>query len=106
MTLAADEFIRRFLLHVLPPGLQRIRYYGLLGNRHRAEKLSRCRELLGMNSATPEPVETAASLDYRDRFEALTGVSLTVCPVCNTGQMHTTGRLEPQRATPPIIDTS
>jgi hypothetical protein len=106
MTLAADEFIRRFLLHVLPPGLQRIRYYGLLGNRHRAEKLSRCRELLDMNSTTPEPAETAASLDYRDRVEALTGVSLTVCPVCNKGHMHTTGRLEPQRATPPIIDTS
>jgi hypothetical protein len=40
MTLEAGEFIRRFLLHVLPQGLQRIRYYGLLGNRHREEKLS------------------------------------------------------------------
>ena len=40
MTLAAEEFIRRFLLHVLPEGFQRIRYYGFLGNRHREEKLA------------------------------------------------------------------
>jgi hypothetical protein len=48
MSLEAAEFIRRFLLHVLPAGFQRIRYYGLLGNRHRKEKLARCRHLLGM----------------------------------------------------------
>ena len=48
MTLTAGEFIRRFLLHVLPNGFQRIRYYGFLGNRHREEKLAVCRHLLGM----------------------------------------------------------
>src|SRR6516164_2688484 len=48
MTLSADEFLRRFLLHVLPDGFQRIRHYGLLGNRHRAENLARCRELLAV----------------------------------------------------------
>jgi hypothetical protein len=48
MTLSADEFIRRFLLHVLPDGFQRIRYYGFLGNRYRREKLEHCRHLLGM----------------------------------------------------------
>jgi len=86
MTLAAEEFIRRFLLHVLPTGFQRIRYYGLLGNRHRAEKLARCRQLLGMPpaSATPTPVDAP---DYRDRVEALTGKSLRVCPVCLDGHM-------------------
>jgi hypothetical protein len=44
----ADEFIRRFLLHTLPLGLQRIRYYGFLGNRRRSENLTRCRQLLDM----------------------------------------------------------
>lgn len=83
MTLAATEFLRRFLLHVLPPGFQRIRYYGLLGNRHRAEKLARCRRLLRMR-AQPATIETP---DYRDRVEALTGLSLRVCPVCHVGQM-------------------
>ena len=52
MTLDAEEFIRRFLLHVLPDGFQRIRYYGFLGNRYREEKLARCRQLLGMPAWT------------------------------------------------------
>ena len=46
MTLAAEEFIRRFLIHVLPDGFHRIRYYGFLGNCHRARKLALCRDLL------------------------------------------------------------
>jgi hypothetical protein len=45
---AHDEFIRRFLLHVLPEGFQRIRYYGFLANRHREQKLARCRELVAI----------------------------------------------------------
>jgi len=85
MTLTADEFIRRFLLHVLPPGFQRIRYYGFLGNRHRAQKLARCRRLLGM--PVPESVPAEQSLDYRDRYEQLTGISLRHCPVCRHGHM-------------------
>ena len=50
MTLSADELLRRFLLHVLPPGFQRIRHYGLFSNRHRAENLARCRKLLGVSA--------------------------------------------------------
>lgn len=46
MTIDADEFIRRFLIHTLPPGFQRIRYFGLLANRHRMQNLDRCRRLL------------------------------------------------------------
>ena len=85
MSLAASEFIRRFLLHVLPSGLQRIRHYGLLANRHRAEKLVRCRELL----AVPAPVVDLPNkpLDYRDRNEQLTGRSLRDCPQCGHGHM-------------------
>jgi hypothetical protein len=51
MPLSADEFIRRFLLHVLPDGFHRIRYYGFLGNRYRQQKLACCRRFLGMASA-------------------------------------------------------
>lgn len=46
MTLDADEFIRRFLIHTLPPGFQRIRYFGLMANRHRQDRLAHCRQLL------------------------------------------------------------
>ena len=55
MTLQAEEFIRRFLLHVLPDGFQRIRYYGFLANRYREQKLARCRELLGMPTPNRQP---------------------------------------------------
>ena len=61
MTLAADEFIRRFLLHTLPDGFHRIRHYGFLGNRHRAEKIALCRELLAVGAAAPP--EKLTSLD-------------------------------------------
>jgi len=86
MTLSADEFIRRFLLHVLPNGFQRIRYYGFLGNRCRQEKLDQCHRLLGM--PMPDP-HTAAppEQDYRDRYEDLTGSSLRQCPQCQRGRM-------------------
>ena len=53
MTLAADEFIRRFLLHTLPDGFHRIRHYGFLANRQRAAKLALCRRLL--DAPSPEP---------------------------------------------------
>jgi hypothetical protein len=102
MTLDADEFIRRFLLHVLPDRFQRIRYYGLLGNRHRGEKLARCRALLGMPE--PEPDDTVK--DYRDRCEELTGMSLWECPVCRHGRMIQVEVLQPGAPRPPIQDTS
>jgi len=83
MALSAEEFIRRFLLHVLPDRFPRIRYYGLLGNRHREQKLARCRQLLDM----PPPPEPPVANDYHDRFQQPTGVSLWQCPVCQRGRM-------------------
>ena len=55
MTLATDEFIRRFLMHVLPKGLHRIRHYGLLTNRARAENVAKARELLAVPPRVEEP---------------------------------------------------
>jgi hypothetical protein len=103
MTLGAPEFIRRFLLHVLPAGFQRIRYYGLLGNRYREEKLARCRQLLGL-----PPAQTAAEppQDYRDRYQQLTGCSLRECPVCHQGRMRVVGTLPPAGHGPAILDSS
>jgi hypothetical protein len=84
MTLSGEEFIRRFLIHVLPDGFHRIRYFGFLGNCHRARKLALCRDLLGM---APAGAAADPPADYRDRFEALTGQSLRECPHCHTGIM-------------------
>ena len=62
MTLEAEEFIRRFLLHVLPEGFQRIRYYGFLANRYREHKLARCRKLLDMPAPEPPTVANACNV--------------------------------------------
>jgi hypothetical protein len=86
MTLTADEFIRRFLIHVLPSGFQRIRYYGFLCNRRRQDKLARCRQLLGMANVVPAAA-SGTSDDYRDVYEALSGNSLRRCPSCDDGRL-------------------
>lgn len=72
MTLPADEFMRRFLTHTLPPGFQRIRYYGFMGNRHRAEKLALCRHLL------LTPVADLLPMILRTPLEK----PVTPCPRC------------------------
>jgi hypothetical protein len=79
MTLAADEFIRRFLLHSLPGGFHRIRHYGFLANGHRAAKLALCRQFLAVPPPAPTPTPPA---DYRERYRRLTGLSLEICPCC------------------------
>jgi hypothetical protein len=104
MTLAAEEFIRRFLLHALPRGFHRIRYYGFLGNRFRQEKLARCRQLLGMPLPQVPPKQSADS-DCIDRYEELTGTSLHICTVCHRGHMVVVELLKPRKM-PPIKDTS
>ncbi len=108
MTLSADEFIRRFLLHVPPDGFQRIRYYGFLGNRYRKEKLARCRELLGMSQPVqlPDSMTTAPERDYHDHVEQLTGISLWECPTCHLGRMICIEVLKPIIRCEPVCDTS
>src|SRR5947209_6291112 len=61
MTVTAEEFLRRFLLHVLPHGFVRIRFFGYLANRHRGCLLPLCRQLLRMAAAAPAPVTTMRS---------------------------------------------
>jgi hypothetical protein len=84
MTLAASEFIRRFLLHVLPRGFQRLRHYGFLSNRQRAEKLERCRRLLGAGSVRDEALAPAATAPEAD----VGGEGLAPCPECHGGRMR------------------
>ena len=77
MTLGAHEFIRRFLLHVLPKGFQRIRHYGFLANGHRKAKLATIRKLL--DTAPPEPVATETP---RDEPTAPAPDATPPCPCC------------------------
>ena len=103
MLFRARNNIRRFLLHVLPPGFHRIRHCGLFASRHRSAKLALCRQLLGM-----PPAEPASDLpaDYRDRFEQLTGESLRQCPACPHGLMHCVETFQAGSQPPMPEDTS
>ncbi|MCP4200727.1 MAG: IS91 family transposase [bacterium] len=86
MSLDAAEFLRRFLMHVLPSGFHRIRYYGLLANRHRATNLERCRYLLGVVTETKPDPQAAANDEpsepesWQERMLRLTGIDPTLCP--------------------------
>ena len=104
MTLTATEFIRRMLLHVLPPGFHRIRHYGFLANRNRQQKLAECRRLL---RPPPPAAETGpVATDHRVRYEALTGRSLRQCPWCHDGNMQAVDHLAGAWGCPVILDSS
>ena len=83
MTLSAIEFVRRFVMHVLPSGFVRIRHYGLLANRHRREKLALCRELLGAAAASEG--EDVEPMPRREGCDAVTRTR--ACPVCGSGRL-------------------
>jgi hypothetical protein len=92
LTLEAPQFIRRFLLHVVPRHFVRVRYYGLLANRVRKQCLARARSLLN----APQPPEPQARESRIDVVRRLTGIDPTLCPVCKHGHLHVVARLEPQ----------
>ena len=101
MTLDAHEFIRRFLLHVLPDGFIRIRHFGFLANRSKKQALARCRKLLDLDPAWPHcPIESA-----KDMLLKITGVDLTRCPCCHNGTMIVVADL-PRLSNPPLRDSS
>ena len=75
MTLATDEFIRRFLIHVLPKGFHRIRHYGLLANGNRSENIAHARELLAAPARPKETETSEAALEQ-------SGVLPKPCPCC------------------------
>jgi Putative transposase/Transposase zinc-binding domain len=83
MKLSTIEFVRRFVMHVLPSGFVRIRHYGLLANRHRREKLALCRELLGTVAASG--VEDVEPTPRREGPDPVTPAR--ACPVCGAGRL-------------------
>ena len=92
MVLGAEEFIRRFLLHVLPGGFMRIRHFGFLANRVKKRALPQCRKLLGLSPALPEMPKRSAL----DLLRELTGIDLSRCPSCKLGTMIIVGELTRQ----------
>jgi putative transposase/transposase-like zinc-binding protein len=101
MTLEAQEFIRRFLLHVLPDGFMRIRHFGLLANRSKKQALAQCRKLLKLDPALPQ----SPILSAKDLLLKITGVDLSRCPCCHEGTMIGVGDL-PALSISPRVDSS
>ncbi len=96
MTVHVFEFIRRFLLHILPDGFVKIRHYGLLSNRWRRRNLTRSRTLLG--ASLPDVASQKAG--WQELLLQTTGIDVTVCPICG-GRMRSGGKIAPPRRAPP-----
>jgi hypothetical protein len=95
LTLETFEFIRRFLLHVLPEQFVKIRYYGILSHRSRKGKLLRCKKLLGV--VTSEKPERVSKETWEDLFTRITGIDPRICPLCGKGKMIQKEILLPQQ---------
>ena len=87
MTLAATEFIRRFLLHILPKHFVRIRHYGMLGNPVHREKLAQCRRHLGVCAEAQSQTVERLKDTWQELLQRLTGVDATLCPHCKIGHL-------------------
>jgi hypothetical protein len=96
ITITAVEFIRRFLLHSLPSGFVRIRYYGFLANRYRNENLNTIRNLMGVSAPAEKEVACLGEMMLQ-----LTGTDITTCPCCNKGKMHFFTQIPKGRARSP-----
>jgi Putative transposase/Transposase zinc-binding domain len=101
MTLEVQEFIRRFLLHILPDGFMRIRHFGFLANRSKKQALAQCRKLLKFAPALPQSPVLAA----KDLLLKFTSVDLSRCPCCHEGTMIVVGEL-PAASSVPRWDSS
>lgn len=93
MTVRAVEFIRRFLLHVLPPGFVRIRHYGFLSNRFRHERIALIRQILGQDSA-PEAAPPESTSE--SKHDSDTPEDTHLCPLCKKGHLFPVAKVCPQ----------
>lgn len=85
MTITAEEFIRRFLLHILPPKFMKIRHYGILGNRNKKTKLAICKKLTNTTTANFEIKQLEIST--LEILKKTLGVNFNLCPVCHKGHL-------------------
>jgi hypothetical protein len=92
MSLHPFEFIRRFLLHVLPDGFMKIRHYGLLSNRNRKEKLELCKSLLGVQF---QEDDNGKKESWENLLLRLTGIDPRICPICGKGRLVLREKLQP-----------
>ena len=112
VTIHAQEFIRRFLLHILPPRFVKIRHFGLMAPCNAKTKLESARALIINQEPTPDEVPAKpdipkVSKTWREMMEALTGINLTLCPQCGKGRLVRFKLSDAQHSlSPPIWDSS
>jgi hypothetical protein len=99
MTITAEEFIRRFLMHILPSGLMKINYYGILSNRNKKTQLRQCQKELDYECAKSIFKDMTAV----DIIKAITGTDITLCPCCKKGRLRTVRTVEPKSGSPPAM---
>jgi hypothetical protein len=105
LSLDAFEFIRRFLLHVLPDGFMKIRHYGILSNRNKKDKLLICKELAGNSGQLEDPKLCSDNAEWGEEKESwedllfrITGIDPRICPYCGKGKMVRKETLQPKRS--------
>lgn len=96
MEVSAEEFIRRFLLHILPDGFMKIRYYGILSSRNKKENIKKCKELLGCKEEWQ-----SQRIRKKDLLEDMIDEPEIICPCCRKGIMRTKQLLLPDKPSPP-----
>jgi hypothetical protein len=101
MHLPGAEFVRRFLLHVLPTGIKRIRHYGVLAPSCKAVKLTAAKAALQMPAANPKAVESA-----KDFMARVAKIDVLQCPCCKLGRLRITAVLAGQRNLPAPVSTT
>ncbi|WP_144678292.1 transposase [Desulfitobacterium sp. LBE] len=97
MELDGGEFIRRFLLHVLPLNFMKIRHYGILSNRNKKTKLVRCKEIFNLEKEEA----SEARHSWEELILEIKGIDVRVCPVCKTGRMIRKEGITPKAYSPP-----
>lgn len=83
MTVTANEFIRRFLIHILPDRFTKIRHFGLLSSRDKKKRLKLCKKL----THTPVKLKPTEKTSYIQLFKKLTGKDFSICPCCGIGHL-------------------
>src|SRR5207248_2762415 len=105
-----EEFIRRFLLHVLPGKFVKIRHYGLMASSNATSKLTVAKRAIEADPFhAPQPEPAVAPKDWRERYKELTGIDLSICPHCEEGRMIRYTLAQTDRAQPPasrLLDSS
>jgi hypothetical protein len=88
-TIKAVEFIRRFLLHTLSKGFMRIRHFGFLANRHKADNIRKIREFLGQSAKGDKIIKQS----IEEMMLKLTGIDIRLCPRCKKGKIRVVSQI-------------